>query len=115
MLAVRRTLTMTVLGGVLVRRSVRGFLMGAAIVAGAVLVHGRLAISACDLDATPVNLCTSQGCEIDGTYYPAFGRLCQYLDGDTMAQWERWWMDARPVTKAPARSPSRAVPTASGR
>lgn len=57
------------------------------------LAHEGLAISRCDLDATPVNLFTSQGCETDGVYYPAVGRLCEYLDGDTMAQWEQWWMD----------------------
>lgn len=57
------------------------------------LAHEGLAISRCDLDATPVNLFTSQGCETDGTYYPAVGRLCEYLDGDMMAQWEQWWMD----------------------
>lgn len=57
------------------------------------LAHEGLAISRCDLDATPVNLFTTQGCETDGAYYPAVGRMCEYLDGDIMAQWEQWWMD----------------------
>jgi hypothetical protein len=47
----------------------------------------------CDLDEVRIDLVSLQGCERDGIYYAAIGRLCNYQDGDQRSFWEQWWID----------------------
>ena len=54
------------------------------------LPHEGMTVARCDLDMTPLDLFTTQGCRGDGEHHPAVGRECRYADGDIGVQWEQW-------------------------
>lgn len=54
------------------------------------LPHEGTVSAGCDLDDTPIDLLTTQGCRLDGEHHAAAGRTCNYTDGDQGVRWEQW-------------------------